>query len=165
MKCRCGKLVRELFTVPGFQQHFNIPAAEDNFRMCLVYLHAPRWNQLFHLSVITELKSKCDIYFGNCCPNFLLLFNNITYFFRSVVSSNSFYNQQKVIFLNKLSGRERSHSLNSVSSYFWITFLSAWFWISLIGICLFLMRNSLFFLTAKLTPPVFLFCFSLHFYK
>lgn len=40
VKCCCGKLVRELFTVPGFQQHFNIPAAEDKkFEMCLVYLH------------------------------------------------------------------------------------------------------------------------------
>lgn len=43
VKCCCGKLVRELFTVPGFQQHFNMLAAEDNkFKMCLVYLHAPR---------------------------------------------------------------------------------------------------------------------------
>lgn len=43
VKCSCGKLVRELFTVPRFQQHFNMLAAEDNkFRRCLVYLHAPR---------------------------------------------------------------------------------------------------------------------------
>lgn len=43
MKSCCVKLARELFAVPGFQQHFNVPAAEDNkLKICLVYLYAAR---------------------------------------------------------------------------------------------------------------------------